>query len=160
MQNFFGWCELGFRELQSEGKISVISDSQINSQIAFPFPVIPMSQFSYIILNSPLFNTLPQIPPLIKFPLSLSKKHIFHRSFIFLYSFFSLNSAPSFLPVQLNGRFYKRKSCNSLLCNGDETQKSWKPLLNMISALRGSSEWFAQWNWRTFFCKIDHTTFI
>lgn len=40
---FFGWCELGFRELQSEGKISVISDSQINSQIAFPFPVIPMS---------------------------------------------------------------------------------------------------------------------
>ncbi|WP_207718618.1 hypothetical protein, partial [Coprococcus comes] len=47
-----------------------------------------------------------------------------------------------------------------LLTNGDETQKSWKPLLNMISALRGSSEWFAQWNWRTFFCKIDHTTFI
>ena len=28
---FFGWCELGFRELQSEGKISVISDSQITS---------------------------------------------------------------------------------------------------------------------------------
>ena len=30
------------------------------------------------------------------------------------------------------------------LCNGDETQKSWKPLLNTIFALRGSSEWFAQ----------------
>ena len=48
----------------------------------------------------------------------------------------------------------------SILCNGDETQKSWKPLLNTIFALSGSSEWFAQWNWRTFFCKIDHTTFI
>lgn len=32
----------------------------------------------------------------------------------------------------------------SILCNGDETQKSWKPLLNTIFALRGSSEWFAQ----------------
>ena len=32
----------------------------------------------------------------------------------------------------------------SILCNGDETQKSWKPLLNTIFALSGSSEWFAQ----------------
>ena len=32
----------------------------------------------------------------------------------------------------------------SILCNGDETQKSWKPLLNTIFALGGSSEWFAQ----------------
>ena len=30
------------------------------------------------------------------------------------------------------------------MCNGDETQKSWKPLLNTIFAFRGSSEWFAQ----------------
>lgn len=30
------------------------------------------------------------------------------------------------------------------LCNGDETQESWKPLLNTIPALSGSSEWFAQ----------------
>ena len=28
----------------------------------------------------------------------------------------------------------------SILCNGDETQKSWKPLLNTIFALSGSSE--------------------
>ena len=56
--------------------------------------------------------------------------------------------------------FTKESPPIHFLCNGDETQKSWKPLLNMISALRGSSEWFAQWNWRTFFCKIDHTTFI
>ena len=34
----------------------------------------------------------------------------------------------------------------SILCNGDETQKSWKPLLNTIFALSGSSEWFAQRN--------------
>ena len=32
----------------------------------------------------------------------------------------------------------------SILCNGDETQKSWKPLLNTIFALSGSSEWFVQ----------------
>ena len=32
----------------------------------------------------------------------------------------------------------------NFLCNGDETQESWKPLLNTIPALRGSSEWFAQ----------------
>ena len=32
----------------------------------------------------------------------------------------------------------------SILCNGDETQKSWKPLLNTIFVLSGSSEWFAQ----------------
>ena len=29
------------------------------------------------------------------------------------------------------------------MCNGDETQKSWKPLLNTIFVLRGLSEWFA-----------------
>ena len=40
-----------------------------------------------------------------------------------------------------------------ILCNGDETQESWKPLLNTILALRGSSEWFAQlgMGWILFF---------
>jgi len=32
------------------------------------------------------------------------------------------------------------------IADGDETQKSWKPLLNTIFALSGSSEWFAQRN--------------
>lgn len=32
----------------------------------------------------------------------------------------------------------------SLRGNGDETQESWKPLLNTIPAFRGSSEWFAE----------------
>ena len=41
------------------------------------------------------------------------------------------------------GTSYEIKGINSILCNGDETQKSWKPLLNTIFALRGSSEWFA-----------------
>ena len=27
---------------------------------------------------------------------------------------------------------------------GDETQEAWKPLLNMLPVLRGSSEWLAQ----------------
>ena len=40
--------------------------------------------------------------------------------------------------------FTKESPPIHFLCNGDETQKSWKPLLNMISALRGSSEWLAQ----------------
>ena len=31
-----------------------------------------------------------------------------------------------------------------LLCNGEKTQKSLKPLLKMIFAFRGFSEWFAQ----------------
>ena len=34
--------------------------------------------------------------------------------------------------------FTKESPPIHFLCNGDETQKSWKPLLNMISALRGS----------------------
>ena len=32
----------------------------------------------------------------------------------------------------------------SLLCNGDETHESWKPLLNTIHVFRGSLECFAQ----------------
>jgi len=45
----------------------------------------------------------------------------------------------------------------SILCNGDETQKSWKPLLNTIFALSGSSEWFAQWNWQgLFYLRCPH----
>lgn len=37
------------------------------------------------------------------------------------------------------------------LRNGEETQESWKPLLNTIPAPRGSLEWFAQWNLRDYF---------
>ena len=39
-----------------------------------------------------------------------------------------------------------------LLCNGSETQKSWKPLLNTIFALSGSLEWFAQRKWNKIIC--------
>lgn len=42
------------------------------------------------------------------------KSAYFIEASSFSTEFFSLNSAPSFLPVQLNGRFYKRKSSNSL----------------------------------------------
>ncbi len=48
------------------------------------------------------------------------------------------------LTNKVEGQRTKRNGINSILCNGDETQKSWKPLLNTIFALRGSSEWFAQ----------------
>ena len=34
---------------------------------------------------------------------------------------------------------------------GDETLHLWKPLLNTIFALSGSSDWFAQWNWQGLF---------
>ena len=37
---------------------------------------------------------------------------------------------------------------------GDETLHLWKPLLNTIFALRGSSEWFAQLNLKQFFCVV------
>ena len=52
------------------------------------------------------------------------------------------------------GTSYEIKGINSILCNGDETQKSWKPLLNTIFVLRGSSEWFAQLNLKQFFCVV------
>ena len=39
----------------------------------------------------------------------------------------------------------------NLLCDEDETQEAWKPLLNTIPALRGSSEWFAQLNLNTIY---------
>ena len=38
------------------------------------------------------------------------------------------------------GRLHKRILCKWLLYDGEETQKSWKPMLNTIFALRGSSE--------------------
>mgnify|MGYP005893486181 FL=1 len=41
----------------------------------------------------------------------------------------------------------------SLRGNGDETQESWKPLLNTIPAFRGSSECFAEGNRSTYIWK-------
>jgi len=38
----------------------------------------------------------------------------------------------------------QRNRSNSILRYGDETQEAWKPLLNMLPVLRGSSEWLAQ----------------
>ena len=39
---------------------------------------------------------------------------------------------------------HKRNRSDSILRYGDETQEAWKPLLNMLPVLRGSSEWLAQ----------------
>ena len=38
----------------------------------------------------------------------------------------------------------RRNRSDSILRYGDETQEAWKPLLNMLPVLRGSSEWLAQ----------------
>ena len=40
--------------------------------------------------------------------------------------------------------FAKEVRFKALLCDGDETHKSWKPLLNTIYVPRGSSECSAQ----------------
>lgn len=43
------------------------------------------------------------------------------------------------------GRENKIGGSNSIFCAMEtKLQESWKPLLNTIPALRGSSEWFAQ----------------
>ena len=39
---------------------------------------------------------------------------------------------------------HKKNRSDSILRYGDETQEAWKPLLNMLPVLRGSSEWLAQ----------------
>ena len=49
------------------------------------------------------------------------------------------------------GRLHKRILCKWLLYDGEETQKSWKPMLNTIFALRGSSECSVQSNAHKFF---------
>ncbi len=49
------------------------------------------------------------------------------------------------------GRWHKRILCKWLLYDGEETLKSWKPMLNTIFALRGSSECSVQPNAHHFF---------
>ena len=50
----------------------------------------------------------------------------------------------------MNRRISKYMYSGSLRGNGDETQESWKPLLNTIPAFRGSSECFAEGNRSTY----------
>ena len=57
------------------------------------------------------------------------------------------------------GRWYKKILSKCLLYDGEETQKSWKPILNTIFVLRGLSKCSIQWNSKTsfaaqFFCVI------
>ena len=63
------------------------------------------------------------------------------------------------------GRLHKRILCKWLLYDGEETLKSWKPMLNTIFALRGSSECSVQQNAHRFFvpyakqhCRADLLT--
>ena len=46
----------------------------------------------------------------------------------------------------------------NFLCNGDETQESWKPLLNTIPVFGGSSECFAEGNRSTYIWKSACST--
>ena len=71
------------------------------------------------------------------------------RTFLFL----QIPTHPENHSIPLNRRISKYIYSGSLRGNGDETQESWKPLLNTILALRGSSECFAQlgMGWILFF---------
>ena len=93
MQKFFGCGGLRFRNRSREVGVWKFYDKLL-----------------ILFKNLPSATALPWIfSPLIKFTLPLSKKA---SSFSTVFS--SPNSAPSFSPVQLNSRFYKRKSSNSL----------------------------------------------
>lgn len=60
------------------------------------------------------------------------------------------NKCPIVKCFQLNNRLlipsqsFLLLRSDSILRYGDETQEAWKPLLNMLPVLRGSSEWLAQ----------------
>lgn len=49
---------------------------------------------------------------------------------------------------------------NFLLCNGDKTQKSQKPLLNAIFVFGGLSECYAQQKFEIFYFAICHNNNI
>jgi len=58
------------------------------------------------------------------------------RTFLFL----QIPTHPENHSIPLNRRISKYIYSGSLRGNGDETQESWKPLLNTIPALRGLNE--------------------
>ena len=71
------------------------------------------------------------------------------RTFLFL----QIPTHPENHSIPLNRRISKYIYSGSLRGNGDETQESWKPLLNTIPAFRGSSECFAEGNRSTYIWK-------
>ncbi len=85
-------------------------------------------------------STLHEEPPVLPQSMSFLRR-------TFLYGF----GCQKVFPAVPLGRWLKRILCKWLLYDGEETQKSWKPMLNTIFALRGSSECSVQPNAHKFF---------
>ena len=77
------------------------------------------------------------------------------RTFLFL----QIPTHPENHSIPLNRRISKYIYSGSLRGNGDDTQESWKPLLNTIPAFRGSSEWFAEGKPQHFLYTLCRTNF-
>ncbi len=95
-------------------------------------PVLPQSMSFWrrtFLYGKKVSSTLHEEPSVL--PQSMS---FWRRTF--LYGF----GCQKFFPAVPLGRLHKRILCKWLLYDGEETQKSWKPMLNTIFALRGSSE--------------------
>ena len=82
----------------------------------------PHNNTNYFFLNKKLIMGIMVITILL----------IWRRAFLYRFG-----CQKVFLAVLL-GRWHKRILCKWLLYDGEETQKSWKPMLNTIFALRGS----------------------
>ena len=77
------------------------------------------------------------------------------QAYVNLYNFYTIGfRCQKVFPAVLLGRWRKKILCKWLLYDGEETLKSWKPMLNTIFALRGSSECSVQPNAHNIFCAI------
>ena len=65
-----------------------------------------------------------------------------------------MNRVSKALKKILGGKLHKNRLGKRLLHHGNETQKSWNPLLNTIFALRDSLECPVQWSAHNSFCAI------
>ena len=62
------------------------------------------------------------------------------------------------LPVKYGGRRGKIISFDSLIVQWREDSKIVEAIADTVFALRGLSEWFAEWNWNVLFCSLSQLT--